>query len=598
MISRRAQFVAAVAPLAAGVSSFAALAQVTPPVVSPPTREEIQRQPIEPVQPRRGRLQVEGDIERAPCPLADPQFQNVTFTLSDVQFNNLQTIPPELLRPAYANLVGQTLPIATVCDIRDRAATILRAEGYLAAVQVPPQRIENGVVRFDVLLAKVVRIQVRGDAGRSERLIAGYLSRITEQPVFNIREAERYLLLSRDIPGFDVRLTLRPAGTVPGEVIGEVAVLRTPVELDINVQNYGSRDTGRWGGQARVSFNGLTGMGDRTTLGFFTTADFKEQQVVQLGHSFKVGREGLTILGDFTYAWTDPTVRDADGDPLDLNSETLVATLEAQYPFLRTQTENWFGAIGFDYIDQDTTFGDIHLNEDKLRVAYLRLAFDSVDAGSLISTAGYSLAEPRWRAGGVLELRHGLDIFGATTACAERDDLCLALPNPSRAAGDPTAFVARYVGFLEYRPTPKFTLAVSPRAQWAPDPLLSYEEFSAGNYTAGRGYDPGVLIGDSGLGAQIEARIGSMVPRTRDSFAVQPYAFFDAAVIWNEDFQLVDPDPQELYSVGGGVRAAFGDRARLDVGVAVPLKRAGFQTERGDVRVLVSLTAKLIPWSR
>lgn len=598
MLSRRAHFVAATAPLAVCVSSVAALAQVTPQVASPPTREEIRRDPIEPVQPRRGRLSVEGGIERAPCPLADPQFKDVTFTLSDVQFANLQTIPPETLRPAYANLVGQTLPIATVCDIRDRAATILRAEGYLAAVQVPPQRIENGVVRFDVLLAKVVGIQVRGDAGRSERLIAGYLSKIQEQPVFNVREAERYLLLSRDIPGYDVRLTLRPAGTVPGEVIGEVAVLRTPVELDVNIQNYGSRDTGRWGGQARVQFNGLTGLGDRTTLGFFTTADFQEQQVVQFGHAFKVGREGLTILGDFTYAWTDPSVRDAAGNALDLSSETLAATFEAAYPFLRTQTENWFGSIGFDYVNQDTDFAGIRLNEDRLRVVYARVAFDSLDAASIISTAGYSLAEPRWRAGGAIELRQGIDVFGATTACADRADLCAALPNPSRSQGDPTAFVARYTGFLEFRPAPKFTLAVSPRAQWSPDPLLSYEEFSAGNYTAGRGYDPGTLIGDSGLGAQLEARIGTLVPRTRDALAIQPYAFFDAAVIWNEDFQLSDPDPQELYSAGGGIRAAFGDRARLDIGVAVPLKRAGLQTERGDVRVLVSLTAKLLPWTR
>ena len=45
--------------------------------------------------------------------------------------------------------------------------------------------------------------------------------------MFNRYQAERYLLLASDIPGYVVRLTLRPAGTVPGDVIGDVTVQRT-----------------------------------------------------------------------------------------------------------------------------------------------------------------------------------------------------------------------------------------------------------------------------------------------------------------------------------------------------------------------------------
>jgi hemolysin activation/secretion protein len=132
---------------------------------------------------------------------------------------------------------------------------------------VPPQRIENGLVKFDILFAKLVDFQVRGDAGKAEGLIGSYLSAIKEQPVFNIVAAERYLLLARDIPGYDIRLTLRPAGTVVGEVIGEVQVIHVPVEAEANFQNYGSRDVGRIGGLAQIHFNGLFGVGDRSTIG-------------------------------------------------------------------------------------------------------------------------------------------------------------------------------------------------------------------------------------------------------------------------------------------------------------------------------------------
>ncbi|MCQ8140427.1 POTRA domain-containing protein, partial [Vibrio parahaemolyticus] len=83
------------------------------------------------------------------------------------------------LRPAYAEFVGQEQPLSVICQIRDRAAAILRQAGYIAAVEVPEQRIDNGVVRFRVLMAKLVALRVRGDAGRNERLIADYLEPLT-----------------------------------------------------------------------------------------------------------------------------------------------------------------------------------------------------------------------------------------------------------------------------------------------------------------------------------------------------------------------------------------------------------------------------------
>jgi hemolysin activation/secretion protein len=390
------------------------------PAQAAPTREEIDRPDLRPTARPPARLTVEGEVERAPCPLAAPSYQGITFTLTDVAFNNLAGLSAAELRPAFAEYVGQTVPIATVCEIRDRAATILRRRGYLAAVQVPPQEIENGIVRFDVLMARIVSVQVRGDAGRSEGTIAGFLRQLQEMPVFNEREAERYLLLAKNLPGYDIRLTLRPAGTAPGEVIGEVAVLHTPIEVDLNVQNYGGRDVGRWGGLLRAQFNGLTGLGDRTSVGVYSTADFEEQQVLQLFHDFAVGSEGLRLAGRFTHAWTEP-----GGNPeLDIKSRTLLASAEATYPFLLSQSSTVQGALGFDLVNQEIDILGETLNRDKLRIVYGRVDFDSIDEASLGALPGFNAAQPRWRFGGSLELRQGLGI-------SRRDRLLRDLSRPA-----------------------------------------------------------------------------------------------------------------------------------------------------------------------
>ena len=95
----------------------------------------------------------------------------------------------------------------------------------------------------------------------------------------------------------------------------------------------------------------------------------------------------------------------------------------------------------------------------------------------------------------------------------------------------------------EFRPMPSFTIALGLRAQWSGDPLFAFEEFSAGNYTAGRGYDPGALLGDSGIGLQAELRYGNVNPAGPTDFAFEPYVFFDQAWVWNEDVLFSMPPP-------------------------------------------------------
>jgi hemolysin activation/secretion protein len=569
-----------------GILASPALAQVNS--VGLPTREEIDpsRRQAPPPQAQT-KLTVEGDIERSPCALADPAYAAIKVTLTTASFNNLGPVDPAEIAPAWQRYIGTEQPIAVVCEIRDAAGTILRNKGYLAAVQVPAQRIEGGVVKFEVLYAKLTGVRVRGDAGRNERQIARYLEHLATGQVFNRFEAERYLLLARDIPGFDVRLALKPAGTAAGDMIGEVTVRRTPFEVDINVQNFAPGETGRFGGQLRAQAYGLTGLADRTTVSIYSTADFKEQQVVQLGHDFGLGGGGLRLAGHFTYAWTKPglgpTVPDVD-------ARSLYANIEASYPFVRTQAFTLRGTAGLDFINQKVDFAAQPLSQDRLRVGFLRLDADAVDMVGV--GPGGTIG---WRVYGTLDVRKGLDIFNASPNCLANVANCAgAVVPPSLVDGDPLATVVRFNGGAEWRFARNMVLAVQPRAQISSAPVFSFEAFAAGNYTIGRGYDPGVLSGDSGVGFSTELRFDRLALLPAYGIGAQPYAFVDAEWVWNRNTPA-GTNPQQVTSVGAGARVGVSDKLRFDVAVAVPLKDAG-ATKSGDVRLLMSLTARLIPW--
>lgn len=564
-----------------------AVAQVARPL-SPPTREEVTRQTTPP-KPPQSRLEVEGGIERAPCALDGPEFRSIHFVLRGAEFEAPQGLVGADLTSSYSSYVGKEVPISTVCEIRDRAATILRDAGYIAAVQVPEQRIESGTVRFQVLVARLTQVRVRGEATGAESVLAGYLNQLTKRPLFNRHEAERYLLLASDLPGYTVRLTLRPAGTAPGDVVGDVTVQRMPAYSDFVVQNGGSPALGPWGGLLRGELFGLTGLGDRTVLSLFSTADFHEQQTVQLAHDMRLGPDGMSLSGSFTYAWARPHIVNTD-----ILAKTLLGTVELAYPIVRRQAQTIRGSMGMDYVNQDVELSSIPLTRDRLRVAFLRLGIDAISTHIGLN---YSTAEPPWHFTGQVEVRQGLDIFGATKDCGPLAVNCLGpgkVP-PSRLDGQADATVFRLTSYGEVRPIPKVTFALGLRAQLATKALLSFEDFAAGNYTVGRGYDPGALLGDRGFGTQAELRYGSRVPTSASRPAIEGYAFWDHAQVGHFGSSIIFSQRQSLNSVGAGARANW-NRFVLDAGLAIPLTHVGPLNIKPDPRLLVTLTTRLWPW--
>jgi len=581
--------------LAATAMAFpgAALAQRLP---EPPTRQDLTVGRDAAPAADRSTLSVDGDVERGPCPLADPVFADTRVTFSAVEFSGLPGVPASALDSAWREFAGSEQPIVNLCEVRDRAASILRGMGYLAAVQVPPQRIEaGGTVRMDVLAARLVEVQLRGDAGNSERLIAAHLEKLTANEWFNAREAERHLLLLEDLPGYDVRLVLRSAGRAPGEVVGDVVIVRRPLEAVAGAQNLGSRQTGREGAYAALTANDLIGLGDRTTVNLYSTLDWEEQLIVSLAHDLALNADGLRLGGSALFGWSEPDLGPSTGSGPPFSTDTFTAEAHLSYAALRRQDHSLFVSGGLELIDQELSFGNTLLSDDQLRVLFLRFDHELVDRASIRGLDGFSAREPRWRSGLSLELRQGLSGLGASDDCSPLAD-CLPPNVPiSNFAADPSSFVARLEGSLEARPLPRLTAAFRPLAQISDGPLLSYEQVSLGNYTVGRGFEPGVALGDSAIGGSLELRYGSLFPRSADAFAFEPFVFLDVARGWIDGAAGL-PDPQRVLSTGAGLRARWGDKIDFGVVLAIPLEPAGFQTETPDPRVLVTLNTRLLPW--
>jgi hemolysin activation/secretion protein len=569
---------------------MAANAQVAPPIPDgngAPTREE-----AEPVKPRAEapKSQVTIDPRKAfevgACPLRESAIR--------VDLQSVRYLAPgdEKLAPELLALLGtiqpQTRgdqPIAAVCDIRDMANTALHRAGYVASVQIPPQEITGGEFQLIVVAARITEIVVRGNADGYRDALRPRLEQLKALFPLNERDAERILLLAGDVPGLDVQLVLRSAGTKPGEVIGDMTVSATPVQLLANVQNAGSKQLGREVGTLRADIFGLTGLSDRTFIALSNSAQFREQHVVQLGHDMGVGGGGFRVGVRGSYAISQPTITQ-----LSLRSRTIIAGLDLSYPLVRQVNSGVTAWAGLEYLNQETrvlTAGQrVPFTADRISIGYARLEGYT---GSLRLDGSEA-----WSLKAGVELRQGLNIFNPTPQGRITGGF-----SPSRFDGDGRATEFRGTLDASWSPAHNVWFTGSVFGQYSKKALLNLEEFSVGSLTYGRGYDPGATGADRAVAFRLEPRVrltGAGTAQKPNKFQLEVSAFYDNIHIWNVDQGAIETK-RSVDSIGGGIRAIVAGRLVLDLTYAKPLKRAlSIDADRPPPRLLFSLTTKLLPW--
>ncbi len=547
-----------------GVSPAAAQASL-------PSKEELDPARVAPI-PAAPQGDLLAPADRLPCPFSGSDLK---VTLTSVEFRGAVAgalaLAPDELKGAYAADIGVERPLSTVCDIRDRVSALYLHRGVLATVTIPEQRIEGGKLVLEVIEARIVSVTYSGGAGPAQKQVARYLDQLRGLAPFDLNVAQRYLLLASDVPGVRVQATLKPAPEGRGAVALDITVSRDAFDAVVQAQNHGSKTIGRELGLVRMDLNSFTSLGERTSLIGYWTLGGDEQRVVQATEHLKLGGSGLAADLSASWAWTRP------GDAvsaLKLEGESFAASARLTYPIVRHRRHNLNLGFGLDWVDQKVEFGGglATLTDDSLRVFFLNLDGH---------WAPRALAQHSAAMTGSLEVRRGTTGLGAS----QYGEL-----TASRYLGRPDAVVWRAEAQAGGRIAGPVVASASLSWQYTDDPLLSYEEFSAGNLSVGRGYDPSAASGDRATAASVELTTVPL-PLFKGAAAWRPYAFYDVAELTN-----IGPGAgkQTLSSAGLGVRAQITPRVNLDLAWAKPFDDpAGAGGKEAPSRLLISLSATL-----
>ena len=215
------------------------------------------------------------------------------------------------------------------------------------------------------------------------------------------------------------------------------------------------------------------------------------------------------------------------------------------------------------------------LSRDRLRVLRANANYDFVDRYRGVSLVG-------------LELSQGLNIFGARGANEA---------NTSREDGK-AKFTKISLSGQRLQALPgKLNVRVSIAGQYAFDPLLSTEEIGLGGTAFGRAFDPSELTGDHGLAGRLELTAPSSWANSLwlgEYLQIQPYVYFDAGTVWNENKAQDSDDGSRatLRSLGTGLRFDLTQRLSGELELAKPLDRRPASEGTKDGRTFFRVLAR------
>jgi hemolysin activation/secretion protein len=435
-------------------------------------------------------------IPPAPAPpKVDPQIRIERAGSSDQPLEGGATVRVDSLHVTGNSLfseaeliVAASVPLGselTLAELRAAAARIsahYNERGYfLAQAYLPPQGIENGLVKIAVVEGRYGKIDVRNQTnlanGRANQILHGLR---TGDPVASA-PLERRLLLLSDIPGVRVKSTL-----VPGALVGTSDLL---VDIDpgrrvtgsVEADNAGNRYTGALRAGGSVNLNNPGGIGDLLSLRLLAS-----EGGLAYGRVSYQAPVGSLMLG---VAYTHLTYElGREFESLDADGTADIFSVFGSYPLVRSRDANLYALAGVDVKQLEDRVGLVSSESDKQ---------------AIVATVGLSGdARDEWGGGGWNVYSMGVS-FGSLDIQSPIERAADALT--ARSNGNFGKLQAN-IGRLQSLSGP-LSLYAGVRGQLAFANLDSSEKMELGGAYGVRAYPEGEAYGDQGYIATVEARL-------------------------------------------------------------------------------------------
>ncbi|HAJ90265.1 MAG TPA: hypothetical protein DCM27_04530 [Rhodospirillaceae bacterium] len=498
------------------------LPQATPDIAAPPVRPPLPSAPV-------------------------PQgAETVRFFLKAVTIDGARIYPPSVWDELLADMKNRDVSVADLYRLAGQITNRYRADGYvMAQAFLPPQTLKDGVARILVIEPFIDEVKTEGAVPQ------GFIVQKTLAPwyrhkILNVGDLETTLLRINDLPGVHVQSVIepQPGHPTPGALALRLIFTKTPpLSGEVSFDNFGSKYIGPFQGGARLTMDNLFGHMAETTLQIFTPTQMRELLYGNITHHIPALWSGFTFDLAANYSRVVPGYTLSVND---VKSQSRTFSAGVTQSIIRSRSTNLAVSASLESRDSTTKTLGTKLSEDKLTVAMVETAYETADGWSGLNAAN-------------IKLRQGMNIMGARKTGSA---------GLSRLEGESDFTSLQFQVSRLQKITQEWSLYTNLRGQYAPQPLLSSEEFGYGGNPTGRAYNASEIVGDRGLAGTIEARYAlTATPQLN----LNPYAFYDIGKVWNID--KIDGSDFSGASAGFGIKGALRNGIAFDTYIAQPLTR-------------------------
>ncbi|MEH2364205.1 ShlB/FhaC/HecB family hemolysin secretion/activation protein [Nostoc sp.] len=466
----------------------------------------------------------------------------------------------EELAQATAEFIKRPISLTEVYQARSKITELYVKNGYITSgALIPPQKIQSGVVKIQVIEGKLEDIQVTGTRRLNRNYVRRRLAIATSPPLNRQRllEALQLLQLNPLIKNVTAELS---AGSQTGTSLLEVKISEAKTfSGQIILDNGRSPSVGSFRRGLRLNEANLLGFGDGLSLGYTNTDGSNS---FDASYTLPLNPRNGTL--SFNYGTTSSNVIEAPFDNLDIESASRYYELTFRQPIVQTPTQEF--ALGLTASRRESDISWRLQREFGVSPSELSPGADE-EGRTRVSALRFFQEWTSRNSREVIALRSqfslGIDVLNATVNQDASDSRFFAWQGQ-----------AQWARLL----APETLLLLRLNTQLASRSLLPIEQFGLGGEDSIRGYRQDYLLTDNGTFVSAEVQVPILrLPQINSILQVVP--FVDFGVGWNSS-NRENPDPNTLASVGLGLRWAQGDRFTVRLDWGIPLISADSNDKR------------------
>ena len=519
----------------------------------------------------------DNSVARELPPGTSGQAAAPVFDILEYRIDGNSVLPALTVERAVYPHLGPGLGMEDVEEARKSLERAYHETGYLTVrIDIPEQKIEDGVVILRVLEGKVEKLRISGNRYYSRGEIRSGTPSLTEDTVPNFPEIQSELSQLSRSPDRQVTPLLRP-GKIPGMVEVELKVNdKFPLHGGVDINSKESPGTTRGRLEASIRYDNLWQRQHSVGMNYIVTPRNREEIEVFVGsYSLPLDRRGssLTVYG----VRSNSNVATALDSSVIGKGSTIGMRVATPLPARGAYTHS--ASLGIDYKNFEQTVALLGLDSTTLPIHYFPLAAQYT--GLLQDSTG------SWQ--------FGTGMTWSLRGLADRDVDCNGVVIDQfacRRFGARPNFIIVRADLQRTQSLPAgWSLFARADGQFASQPLISNEQLLAGGFDTVRGYLEAERLADDGARGRVELRTPAFgggdnpllkyIPRTYGLL------FYDAAWLRIQEPLPLQENAFLLHSTGFGLRTNQGGwRFILNLARAMS---SGSRTQQGDIRLDMGL---------